>query len=600
ASTLPAKPALQKIRDYQLQALLFCQLNALAMDLPETSVSQVAFSSLAGNEASEATEDAKRKKNKGSKDKGKGKKRKRGRKGSGMDKVSSLTRPSDPLPDRRRTRLVDYLQPISTMLDACTVTNRPTADDSTGGAGGAGDSAAGSKSNNKKGFQPRAYDGTLADFMGLALVEHFSPRLAATLGALFEDFECHPPDSLTAALGRASTSDGGMATRESVASAAASDEQRIRPEGTESVAGAASTAAAATVELHAGQAAFSVSRASSTAGILLSDRTPMSHNHFKMSGVLNGFREVTLKAPTASGGLGPSVLGRVSGNDQGGRDAHARDAGSEQSGGWRTSNGGGGTRRGVRSRATRDSKQASGSGKGAQPLGPKPTPAMGVRQSPRLSRKRPSGDAEAEAEAEAEADANDALTSSTTPARQRHRASAARGGVPGCGGVLVGETPQKRLGLGAAAGSSRLSSRRGGRGSRADGNDHFATGGPAPPPAAGTAAPRKRSKTTKTPISGEANIPGSPCLPMGSPSAAGAAPGPTKRRRNPATGPTSPAEGLFVAESPGISTGSAPRNGRVGWGLGGGGDGISRHLMAESASPVARGRTEGVVPDTPS
>lgn len=230
------------------QALLLCQLNTLAMDLPETSDSLVAFSTLA---AMETTENAKSKKSKG-----KGKKRKRGRKGGPTDEPSAPTRPSDPLPDCRRTRLVDYLQPISTMLDACTVTKPPPADDnSRGGASVAGDSTTGKKA--KKGFQSRAYDGTLADFMGLALVEHFAPRLAVTLGALFEDFECHPPDSLTAALAGTSTSDSGVAIRES--DSAGNDVKRDSSKEMDGMADAGSTAAAKTVELHAGEADFSVS-----------------------------------------------------------------------------------------------------------------------------------------------------------------------------------------------------------------------------------------------------------------------------------------------------------------------------------------------------
>lgn len=166
------------------QALLLCQLNTLAMDLPETPESLAAFSSLAAGEM--------RKSKKG---KGKGKGKKRRREGGKTDESGTPIRPSDPLPDCRRARLVDYLQPISTMLDACTVTKPPPLLDD--GATGGGGSKVGDKT---KGFQSRAFDGTLADFLGLALVEHFASRLPRTLGALFEDFEYHPPDALTAAL----------------------------------------------------------------------------------------------------------------------------------------------------------------------------------------------------------------------------------------------------------------------------------------------------------------------------------------------------------------------------------------------------------------
>lgn len=115
------------------QALLLCQLNALAMDLPETPESLAAFSSLAASETGDASGDAKHGKSKKGKGKGRGKKRRR--EGSRTDESGAPTRPSDPLSDCRRTRLVDYLQPISTMLDACTVTKPPPLDDGANGAG---------------------------------------------------------------------------------------------------------------------------------------------------------------------------------------------------------------------------------------------------------------------------------------------------------------------------------------------------------------------------------------------------------------------------------------------------------------------------------
>lgn len=176
------------------------------MDLPEAPESLKAFSSLAASEMGDSSGDANDSKSKKGKGKGKRKKRKR------KESAPALTRPSDPLPDCRRTRLVDYLQPISTMLDACTVTRPPPVDD--GGGGGA--SADGDKAKGK-GAQSRAYDGTLADFMGLALVEHFRDRLPRTLAALFDDFECHPPDALTAALTGTPTRAGGSDTGSAVA-----------------------------------------------------------------------------------------------------------------------------------------------------------------------------------------------------------------------------------------------------------------------------------------------------------------------------------------------------------------------------------------------
>lgn len=178
-----------------------CQLHMLAMDLPDTVESLAAFSALSTSGAEEASSDGRD--GKGKKGKGKGKGKKRRCKGSGTDDNGAPVRPCDPLPDGRRARLVDYLQPISTMLDACTVTRAPH--------GGGGRVDAGGGSGGSKGFQSRAYDGTLADFMGLALVEHFALRLPRTLAALFEDFECLPPDALAGALSRTSPS-GSHAT----------------------------------------------------------------------------------------------------------------------------------------------------------------------------------------------------------------------------------------------------------------------------------------------------------------------------------------------------------------------------------------------------
>lgn len=174
------------------QALLLCQLHALAMDLLEAPESVAAFSALAASAGQDADDGGRSSKGKKGKWKRKGKGKKRGRKGGGQDGDSGAARPSDPLPACTRARLVDFLQPISTMLDARTVTRAPSTDDGgavNGGGGGNG------------GSQSRAYDGTLADFMSLALVEHFQVPLPKTLVALFDDFEYHPPDALAAALG---------------------------------------------------------------------------------------------------------------------------------------------------------------------------------------------------------------------------------------------------------------------------------------------------------------------------------------------------------------------------------------------------------------
>ena len=183
------------------QALLLCQLHALAMDLPEAPASLAAFSALATS-GTETVDGDVRKSSKKKKGKGKA----RARKGSGADESSAPVRPSDPLPAYRRTRLVDYLQPISTMLDACTVTtaSAPITNEDA-------DANSASRSGGTSAFQSRAYDGTLTDFLGLALVEHFASRLPRTLAALFEDFECHPPNTLAAALAKTPTIEGGMA-----------------------------------------------------------------------------------------------------------------------------------------------------------------------------------------------------------------------------------------------------------------------------------------------------------------------------------------------------------------------------------------------------
>lgn len=235
----------------------------------------------------------------------------------------------------------------------------------------------------------------------------------------------------------------------------------------------------------------------------------------------------------------------------------------------------------------------AGPGKIQQSPAAKPPPAAGIRQSPRLNRKRPpNGDADQEAgvvgtaQKQRSTTAAAASAAAVTPGRKRCKAAAVPGsGIPRArAGVLVGETPQKRPGVGATR-----SSRRGGRAARTSVGASPALGGPASPAAAG-AAPRKSSKKR---VAEEPHIPCSPSLPMGSPAA-----GPTKRCRAMATGPASPAESLFVAESPGVSTGSVRRRGRVGWATGVDGDGVSRQLMAESASPVGR-RPGAVVPGTP-
>lgn len=186
------------------------------MDLPDIPEALAVFAALATSRAAAAggEDDCSHRGGKGKKGKGKGK-GKRKRKGGGKDDDSAPIRPCDPLPAVRRMRLESLLQPISTMLDACTVTRAVPAAGDVGGAGGGGDDGGtnAQSGGTANGFHVRAYDGTLADFMGFALVEHFASRLPRTLAALFEDFERHPPDLLTAALAAASCSapSGGCA-----------------------------------------------------------------------------------------------------------------------------------------------------------------------------------------------------------------------------------------------------------------------------------------------------------------------------------------------------------------------------------------------------
>lgn len=174
------------------------------MDLPEAVESLPAFSALAANVHGGSGKSKKKKKKRNKKGKGKGRKLDGGE--TGED--STPARPCDPLPDCRRAQLVDYLQPISTMLDARTITSRdpPPVD-----TGSEYDAHGRNGSEAPKVPPSRAYDGTLADFMGLALVGHFARRLPRTLAALFDDFECHPPDKLASALAEALTSKVDMA-----------------------------------------------------------------------------------------------------------------------------------------------------------------------------------------------------------------------------------------------------------------------------------------------------------------------------------------------------------------------------------------------------
>ncbi|CAM9348633.1 unnamed protein product [Ascophyllum nodosum] len=273
-----AKPALQKIRDYQLQALLLCQFHTLAMDLPDTPESIAVFTSLEASGRDKMMDDAGAggDDSKSGKVKGKGKKRRR--KSKKQDQTGAPVRPSDPLPDHRRARLVDLLQPISTLLESRTIVGARFASDE-----GAAEAVAVGGGTN--GSRSRAYDGTLADFMGLALVKNFGPQLPRTLLALYEDFEYHPPDALAAMV-------AGACQGEADAVDAVESRVGVAASGADGLEKIQHNEAGGDFSEPGGFGPRVSTEAMATAGILLSDRTLMSHNHFKNSGVLNGFPKV--------------------------------------------------------------------------------------------------------------------------------------------------------------------------------------------------------------------------------------------------------------------------------------------------------------------
>lgn len=270
------------------------------MDLADTPESTAAFAALArsgtGSSNEEGDRSGKSKKGKDKKGK-KGKRKKKARGGGCSDRDSAPVRPADPLPDARRARLESYLQPISTMLDACTVMRAPPPSsdiDNNGNRtslGGGSDRGSGGGSTTN-GFHPRAYDGTLADFMELALVEHFASKLPRTLLALFDDFERDPPDSLTA-LAKASLNTSQIATKNVDVPAEVLEVSASTTGKLPAVEKAQSMEKVATSSRPASDSAGGSSKTSVTAGILLSDRGSMSHNHFAMSGVISGFRKVS-------------------------------------------------------------------------------------------------------------------------------------------------------------------------------------------------------------------------------------------------------------------------------------------------------------------
>lgn len=177
-----------------VQALLLCQFHVMAMDLPDAPQNAAVFSALEASGRDKIVGASRAGKGKG---KGKGKRRRR--KDSGQEQTGAAHRPSDPLPDHRRARLVDLLRPISTLLDAHAIVDSPLAKDGAAGEGNRGGTDR---------LRSRAYDGTIADFMGFALTKYFAPRLPRTLVSLFEDFEYHPPDLLLKML------EGGFGAKE--------------------------------------------------------------------------------------------------------------------------------------------------------------------------------------------------------------------------------------------------------------------------------------------------------------------------------------------------------------------------------------------------
>lgn len=241
--------------------------------------------------------------------------------------------------------------------------------------------------------------------------------------------------------------------------------------------------------------------------------------------------------------------------------------------------------------------------------GAKTASPMGIRQSPRLVRKRPGGAAnEGDGVTKTKISASRtkrSLSSSAANfanASKRRQVTAPGEDIPRPrAGVLVDETPQKRSGD-----VAMRTGRRGGRAARAPQDDS-----PAPQAALPPAEVADRKCSMRISVRGQ--IHGSPAAPMGSPTT-----GPVTRRRamdsaspdvgattrtrrmpSPACWRAAPAASrLFVAESPGVSMGV--KRGRSMWPAGdssGDRDGIALQLATESASPVPRRRA--VVPDTP-
>lgn len=216
------------------------------------------------------------------------------------------------------------------------------------------------------------------------------------------------------------------------------------------------------------------------------------------------------------------------------------------------------------------------------PVAANTEPATGIRQSPRLNRKRPGGvtrsrDKSPDVHASVSGGKRSAAlarSSSTAPAvsqpRKRRQVVARSGVARAPAGVLVAETPQKGRGKGA----------------RTSGLGDGTSRAPLEKPAVGPASPagamtRRRAMDSVSPegisLGGARGVPSPPSWRAAS-SAAGR---------------------LFVAESPCASLGSArSRRSMLAAGdLCGQGAGISRQLAAESASPVRHLRS--VVPDTP-
>ncbi|CAM9379691.1 unnamed protein product, partial [Choristocarpus tenellus] len=339
-----ASPTLQKVREYQLQALLLCQITVMAMGLPggvaamaDTKEKTTPTNGVGEGEWKEHGAGRGRSGGGGSDrvgerpDKGKGKGKGKGknkvkstRKGKGKGKgrsdrtdaeeeeeddiwswVGEWGWPSDPLPALHQRRLEEYLQPISTILDAGTLTEEVQS------LGAVGSTVSTTRNNNSL----RACNGTLGEFLEFGLADNFSSSLPRTLEGLFEELERPQPNALVEALadlsggpilgpgvGEGGSQGGGVGT-------AGDASKAVTAMGGAVIVDMSGRNAVDTIE-SVGDLALCV--AAAPRGILASDRRIISHNHFtKMPGVLNTFRKVTVPALRGASSIAHLPAGQV-------------------------------------------------------------------------------------------------------------------------------------------------------------------------------------------------------------------------------------------------------------------------------------------------